>query len=179
MTEEELLPIIDIRHSIGDPITTDFIFLKEPEETTEIKTEEDDEEVIEKPNLFPESPLQNVAYTTGNGEYKYWDGIEWRNYLLKFSDNYIKMLSSHMGRFNASIRLINNLIAQIDPTDYITSGNAGGQSVSFLSLSEILQYYQTLKETLLEEQAAEEGTNSGLMLKTKRRAVGGVIESDE
>ena len=157
MSKDKLLAVFEIRRSIGDPITNDFILVDE----------------------IPETAQQNTAYTTGNGEYKYWDGVEWRVYNLKFSDQYIKMLSGQMGRINASIRLINNLIAQIDPNDYITSGNAGEQSVSFLSLSEILHYYQTLKEVLLEEQAAEAGFNSGRMFRTKKRFIGGVLESED
>ena len=148
--------IFAIRRSIGDPVTSDLIFVDE----------------------LPETAQENIAYSTGNGEYKYFDRVQWRNYTLKFSDTYILSLSKR-GRISASLQLINNLIARIDPTDYITSGNAGGQSMSFLSLSEVLLYYETLRNTLLEEQAAESGTNSGLMLSTKRRAVGGVLESYE
>ena len=147
--------IFEVRRSIGDPVTSDFVLV----------------------DKLPETALQNTAYTTGNGEYKYFDGAEWRVYTLKFSDDYIHLLAEKNGRIGASLKLINNLIAQIDPTNYLTSGNAGGQSVSFLSLQEVLNYYSFLRDQLLEEQAAEAGTNSGLMLKTKRRPVGGVLES--
>ena len=156
MTEIELIKIFEIRRSIGDPVTSDFIIVES----------------------FPESALENVAYTTGNGEYKYFDKIEWRIYRLKFSDIYVKTLSDNLGRIGASLRLINNLIAQINPLDYITSGNAGGQSVSFLSLQDVLNYYNFLRDRLLEEQASKNGRNSGVMMETRRRPVGGVLESE-
>jgi len=154
--ECQLQEIFEIRRSIGDPVTSDFVFVQ----------------------VLPVTALENIAYTTGNGEYKYFDGVEWRNYRLKFSDQYIKMLACHMGRIGASLKLVNNLIAQIDPQSYITSGNAGGQSVSFSSLQEVLSYYETLRHILEEEAAAANGMNSGRFLKTKRRPVGGVLETN-
>ena len=164
MIETWLQDIIEVRRSIGDPVTSDFIF-------------------VEKlPSFIPEEPpdiLINTAYTTGNGEYWFFDQIEWRKYTLKFGGAYVKLLVDKHGRLGASIKLVDNLIAQIDPTDYLTSGNAGGQSVSFPSLQDVLNYYDALRKQLLEEESAEAGVNSGLMLKTKKRYVGGVLEDYE
>jgi hypothetical protein len=155
-TQEWLQKIFEVRRSIGDPSTSDFIYVKK----------------------LPETALQNTAYTTGNGEYFFYDVIEWRKFDTKVSDACIGILINQHGRLRASIRLIDVLIAQIDPTRYITSGNAGGQSISRLSLQEVLNYYETLRNQLLEEEAAEAGMNSGLMLKTKKRPVGGVLEDE-
>jgi len=149
--------IIQVRRSIGDPVTGDFAYVEE----------------------LPETAPQNTAYTKGDGEYWFHDGVEWRKYSLKFGDPYIKLLAGKYGRIGAAVKLIDNLIAQIDPTDYINSGNAGGQSMSFPSLQEVMNYYTTLRGILLEEQAEEAGMNSGLMLQTKKRPVGGVIEGYE
>jgi len=149
--------IFTVRRSIGDPNSSDLVFAEE----------------------LPETATPNTAYTTGDGEYFYFDVLEWRRYTLKTSDAYIGLLLKQQGRIRASIQLVDYLIAQIDPADYITSGNAGGQSVSFLSLQEIIMYYNVLRDHLLEEEAAEAGMNSGLMLATKRRPVGGVLEEDE
>jgi len=149
--------VIQIRRSIGDPVTCEFFFVDE----------------------LPESAVRHTAWTTGNGEYWFHDSIEWRKYSLKFGDPYIKLLAGKYGRLGAAIKLIDNLIAQIDPTDYINSGNAGGQSMSFPSLQEVMNYYTTLRDRLLDEYAAEQGTNSGLMLATKKRPVGGVLEDYE
>jgi hypothetical protein len=153
MTDE----IIQIRRSIGDPVTSDFILVDE----------------------LPTEAQQNIAYTIGDGLYSYFDGVEWRFYTLKFSDNYIGQLIKQRGRYRAAVRLIDNLIARIDPADYITSGNAGGQSVSFLSLGEIITFYNALRDRLLAEEAEEAGTNSGLMLQTVKRPVGGVTEFND
>jgi hypothetical protein len=149
--------VFEVRRSIGDPVTADFIFVNE----------------------LPQEAPQNNAYTTGDGEYKFFDGVEWRLYTLKFSDGYIQGLVEGFGRIRASIKLIDNLMARIDPADYLTSGNAGGQSVSFPSLGEIMAYYGALRVRLLEEEAAAAGMNSGLMVRTKRRPVGGVLETDD
>jgi len=152
--------VFQIRRNIGDPVASDFIYMEEE-------------------SLESVDAQKNTAYTTGNGWYGFYDGVEWRQYNLKFSDTYIQLLARKHGRLGASIKLIDNLIAQIDPTDYITSGNSGGQSMSFPTLQEVLDYYTALRDILLEEEAKEAGMNSGLMLKTKRRPVGGVIEDYE
>jgi len=149
--------VFQIRRSIGDPVTGDFAYTDE----------------------LPETAPQNTAHTAGNGEYRFYDGAEWRKYNLKFGDAYIRLLAGKHGRIGASIKLIDSLIARIDPTDYITSGNSGGQSMSFPSLGEVTAYYTALRDMLREEEAAELGMNSGLMLETKRRPVGGVIEDYE
>jgi hypothetical protein len=149
--------VIQIRRSIGDPVTGDFVYVDE----------------------LPETAPQNTAYTTGSGEYRFHDGVEWRLYSLKCGDAYIRLLAGKHGRIGAAVKLIDTLIAQIDPADYLTGGNAGGQSMSFPSLQEVLDYYTTLRGILLEEEAAEAGMNSGLMLKTKKRPVGGAIEGYE
>jgi len=148
--------VFQVRRSIGNPVAGDFTLVAE----------------------LPETGLLNTAYTTGNGEYWFYDQ-EWQKYPLKFGDAFIKLLVKQHGRIKASIKLIDNLIAQLDPLDYINSGNAGGQSMSFPSLNEVLEYYNALRNHLLEEEAAEAGMNSGLMLQTKRRAVGGVLEDYE
>jgi len=149
--------VIQVRRSIGDPVTGDFVYVDE----------------------LPETAPQNTAYTKGDGEYWFYDGVEWRKYSLKCGDAYIRLLVGKHGRIGAAIKLIDTMIAQIDPTDYITSGNAGGQSMSFPSLQEVMNYYTALRDILLDEQAEEAGMNSGLMLQTKKRSVGGVIEGYE
>ena len=151
--------VIQIRRSIGDPVTCDFVYVDELISSSEA--------------------LKNVAYTKGDGEYWFYDSVEWRIYSLKCADAYIRLLAGKHGRIGAAVKLIDIMIAQIDPTDYLTSSNAGGQSMSFPSLQEVMNYYTTLRDILLEEQAEEAGMNSGLMLQTKKRPVGGVIEGYE
>jgi hypothetical protein len=148
-----LQQILLVRRSIGDPVTLDFICVA----------------------VLPEDGPGKTAFTTGDGVYWYYDG-SWKQYGLKFSDPYIRELVEEQGRLRAAMTLINNLIARIDPSDYITSGNAGGQSVSFPSLSDMLAYYNGLRDALMKEEAASNRMDSGLMLRTKRRPVGGVME---
>jgi hypothetical protein len=155
-TPDSLKEILELRRRIGDPITADFVCT----------------------DVLPATALENISYTTGDGEYKFFDGVEWRAYTLKFSDGYIQGLVEGMGRLKAAIKLIDNLIARIDPMDYITSGNAGGQSVSFPSLGEVMAYYNALRDRLIEEEKAAAGVNSGLMVHTVRRPVGGVLEDE-
>ena len=148
--------IIQVRRSIGDPVTSDFIVVEE----------------------LPATPFQNTAYTTGDGTYRHYDGTDWQYYTLKFSDSYIGQLVRDRGQLRAAIRLIDNLIARIDPSDYLTSGNAGGQSVGFPSLSEVMDYYNGLRDKLLLQEAEDAGMDSGLMLETQRSPVAGVLEGN-
>jgi hypothetical protein len=152
-----LRDVIRVRGSIGDPVTADFIFV----------------------DTLPAVMQPLTACTTGDGQYWFYRGGHWKPYALTFSDNYIRQMIEERGPLKAALRLIDNLIARIDPADYITSGNAGGQSVSFLTLAEVLDFYHRLRDLLLKEDAEEAGMNSGLMLKTKRRPVGGVLEEAE
>jgi hypothetical protein len=152
-----LKEIFETRRGIGDPVTADFVFI----------------------DKLPKTAPPNTAHTAGNGVYKFYNGVEWREYGLKFSDGYVRGLLEGLGRVKAAVKLVDNLIARIDPADYLTSGNAGGQSVSFPSLRDVLDYYNALRDRLLEEEAAAAGMNSGRMLQTKRRPVGGVLEGDD
>jgi len=160
MIPDWLKEIFEVRRSIGDPVTADFVF-------------------VDFIDTLPDTAPLNTAYTDGNGEYSFYDGVNWQRYKLKFSDGYIRGLVEGLGRLKATIKLVDNLIAKIDPTDYLLSGNAGGQSVSFPSLSDVLTYYNALRDRLIEEEKAASGMNSGLMLHTKKRPVGGVLEEDE
>ena len=150
----QLQQIIEVRRRIGDPVTADFVIVA----------------------ALPETALPKTAHTTGDGQYRHYDGVEWRRYTLKFSDAYIGLLVGEQGVLNTAIRLVDDMIARLDPADYLTAGNAGGQSLSFPTLAEAAEFYRALRARLQEEAAAEAGMNSGLMLKTRRRPVGGVLE---
>ena len=148
--------VIDVRRNIGDPIASDFIVVDD----------------------LPLEPFKGIAYTTGDGIYSYFNGLKWQQFDIKFTDNYIERLISERGKLRASIRLIDNLIALINPDDYIAAGNTGGQSMSFSSLAEVVNYYEGLRRYLLDEEAALAGADSGRMLKTVRKPVGGVLEDE-
>jgi hypothetical protein len=65
-------------------------------------------------------------------------------------------------------------LARVHPDDYITAGNAGGQSVSFPALESLIAFYRALKKDLLEEEARQTGADTGRLFQVERPAVGGV-----
>jgi hypothetical protein len=68
---------------------------------------------------------------------------------------------------------VNALIARINPLDYITSGNAGGQTVSFPSLADVLAFFNAKKEAV-----GKIANLSGIMQQARRHPVpvGGVYD---
>jgi hypothetical protein len=153
--------VIRIRRMIGDPVTRDYLFCAS----------------------LPETGLCKTAYVlvgdAYNGQYNYYECGEWHTYCTKFSDDWIKTLcGEYKSRVKAALRLINELIAKIDPSDYILSSNAGGQSVSFPDLTSVFDYYERLKKALMEQDAMDGGMNSGLMIRARRSGVGGVWEEN-
>ena len=153
--------IIRVRRSIADPIAADFLLTLS----------------------LPAAGAPTTAYAlygdSYNGKYYYYSAGGWKEYALKFSDDYIRQRVAESGRLNAAIGLITDLIARLDPTDYITGGNAGGQSVSFPSLESVLAFYKGLKDALLAEDARQHRMNSGAYFRAKRRPVGGVLDYAE
>jgi hypothetical protein len=145
-----LQQVIHVRRNVGDPITLDFLYI----------------------DSLPDSGMEKTAYTTGNGSYWYYAGT-WKKYGLQFSDAYIRQLVEARDKWSASLILIDNLIAQINPADYITSGSAGGQSVSFPSLADMLAYYKARKEAIQNMQRVTVNTNGGGSYRCRPRAVGG------
>jgi hypothetical protein len=150
-----LLNVILVRRATGDPVVNDFVLV----------------------TALPSAGIHGTAYilydTAYNGAYNYWDGANWKQFSLKFADAYIQVLLEKSDRLNVSLTLIDNLIARIDPADYITSGNAGGQSVSFPGLADILAYYSGLKAALVDEARALTGKTGGGHFKMRPRLVGG------
>jgi hypothetical protein len=151
--------VLWVRRAIGDPITTDIVGY----------------------DVLPATGTPGVAYLlTGDGYdgvYHYYALGQWQAYNLRFSDVYIKRRVELVGRLQAAIGLINELIARIDPVNYITGGNAGGQSMTFQTLTEVLGYYNGLKAVLLEQEARETGLGNSGFFRVKRRPVGGVLEA--
>jgi hypothetical protein len=150
-----LVPVLRVRGMIYDPQAKDIIYVES----------------------LPFSPPAGVAFTTGNGAYKAKPGEGWVSLDTKFTDGGIEdAIALAKEPVRAACLLIDRLIARIQPNDYITSGNAGGQSVGFPSLTDMLAFYRGLKEDLKAEAAAIAGTNTGRMLTVSRPAVGGVWE---
>jgi hypothetical protein len=126
---------------------------------------------------LPLYPPDGVAFTLGDGTYRVWCDEAWVSLPTKFTDAGIEDIVALAGDpLRAACMLIDRLVARIQPDDYITSGNAGGQSVSFPSLADMLAFYRGLKADLLAEAAVLEGNDTGRFMKFDRPAVGGVYE---
>lgn len=126
---------------------------------------------------LPDSAPPCISFTTGDGVYFTMVNGEWKKLPLKFTDSYIvEELKLTRSVWTAAIALIDRLIARIDPDDYIVSGNAGGQSISFPSLGDMIEFYRALRERFVESESEEMRMNSGLYLSVKRNGVGGVWE---
>jgi hypothetical protein len=148
-----LVPILRVREMIYDPRAKDLVYVEQ----------------------LPSYPPPGVAFTRGDGEYRVRPGGTWAVLDTKFTDAGIEDMIAVAGDpVRAACLLIDRIIARVQPDDYITSGNAGGQSVSFPSLADLLAFYRGLKADLLAEAAALAGTDTGLLFSVERPAVGGV-----
>jgi hypothetical protein len=148
-----LIPVLRLREMIYDPLAKDIVYVEQ----------------------LPSYPPPGVAFTLGDGEYRVRPGDTWTILDTKFTDAGLEDVLTMTGDpVRAACLLIDRLVARIQPDDYITSGNAGGQSVSFPSLADMLAFYRGLKANLLAEAAALAGTDTGRMITVARPAVGGV-----
>ena len=154
-----LIQVLRVRGMIYDPLVNDIFFVE----------------------TLPDNPPDGMAFTRGDGNYLQKQSGEWERLPIKFTDAGIEDMIAIAGDdpIAGAALLIDRLIARIQPEDYLTSGNAGGQSLSFPTLAELLAFYKGLKDSLKEEAAALAHADSGLMLRTRKRFVGGVMEEDE
>lgn len=150
-----LVPVLRLREMIYDPQAKDIVYVEQ----------------------LPSYPLPGIAFTLGDGLYRVRPGDAWITLDTKFTDAGIEDALAMAGEpVRAACLLIDRLVARIQPEDYITSGNAGGQSVSFPSLADMLAFYRGLKADLLAEAAALKGLDTGRFFTVERPAVGGVWE---
>jgi hypothetical protein len=153
-----LVSVLRIRAMIYDPRAKDIVYV----------------------DRLPASSIPGVAFTLGDGMYQARPVDTWITLDTKFTDSGIEDAMALTGNpFRAACLLIDRLIARIQPDDYITGGNAGGQSVSFPSLADMLAFYRGLKESLLKEASWASGMGSGGFFRTKKRPVGGVLETED
>jgi hypothetical protein len=153
-----LVPVLRVRGMIYDPQAKDIVYVER----------------------LPYHPPAGVAFTLGGGIYQERRGGAWIALDTKFTDAGIgDAIAIEGDPFGAACLLIDRLVMRVQPDDYITSGNAGGQSVGFPSLADMLAFYRGLKESLLKEAARMSGLGSGGFFRTKRRPVGGVLETDD
>jgi hypothetical protein len=150
-----LIPILRLREMIYDPQAKDIVYVDQ----------------------LPSYPPPGVAFTLGDSVYRVRPGDTWIILDTKFTDAGIEDTIAMAGDpVRAACLLIDRLVARIQPDNYIMSGNAGGQSVSFPTLADLLAFYRGLKADLLAEAAAIAGTDTGRLFSVERPAVGGVWE---
>jgi hypothetical protein len=122
---EWLAEVLKVRFIIGDPICTSLIYA----------------------DVLPESALEGQVYTSGDGVYYKRENGAWVTCRLTLDDRAIDAFRGGSTWQQAS-RAIDLLLIRINPLDYITSGNAGGQSVSFPSLADVLAFFNARKAAI-------------------------------
>jgi hypothetical protein len=130
---------------------------------------------------LPNMPPAGVAFTTGDGNYMIKADGEWIALPTKFTDAGIEDVFTLAGGspVAAASLLIDRLIARIQPDDYLTSANAGGQTMSFPSLADMTAFYRGLKKDLQDEAAMINNTDAGRFFRVRRPPVGGVREDGD
>jgi hypothetical protein len=150
-----LVRVVQTRWYLGDPPTTQFIY-----STTQ-----------------PDTATDGMVWTNGDGNYYHRTGTTWIKCKLQFGDGYIRVFTdAGMPPLNVAVNNIDQLIMRIDPTDYITSGNAGGQSVSFPSLAEVTAFFTAKKKALQDMILEQAGLGGVTFVRACRPAVGGSYE---
>jgi hypothetical protein len=143
--------ILQIRQLIGDPIASSINYA----------------------DPLPSDALNGAVYTTGNGVYQAWRYGAWKAVKLQIDDVKIEEVDTSANIYVSALAAVDALIARINPLDYITSGNAGAQSVSFPTIESVYASFN-LKKAQIEKMAIQ----SGYVLQARRHPVpvGGVYD---
>jgi hypothetical protein len=153
MTETEFVEIRKVRMILRDPIgVNDLIYA----------------------DSFPDKPdTQAGYYISGLGNYQKYNERKnvWERLVTKLSDVYITETLREKGFQQSVMQLIDFIIMGLQSG--AISFSAGAERVSGPSLSELLELYREQKKILLEQV----GLNVGRTMRTRRPAVGGVLET--
>jgi hypothetical protein len=142
-----------LRMLVGDPLASEIVFVE----------------------TLPQAGYDSgEAWTTGGGIYFKWDCGAWQRQKLFLSDVFIRDKTRNQTEYSAGIFLLDTILARINPLDYVLSRNAGGQSLSFPTLSEIRDFFAARKAAL---QAQAETTGKGVCFYKRPIPVGDVYES--
>jgi hypothetical protein len=133
---EWLAEVLRVRFVIGDPAGSPLIFAA----------------------ALPAAPIEGMVCTAGNGVYRRWRDGAWETCPITLDDQAINGFrgGTVWERAKQAIAL---LLIRINPLDYITSGNAGGQSVSFPSLESVAAFFKTRQEAIDAQIIASGGAN--------------------
>lgn len=123
---------------------------------------------------LPPTGEGGAAYYCG-GRYYRWNGLleAWEGMTVKVSDAYIRQMVITHGSRGILFLL-----------DYLTAGlhtgavsfTSGAESVHLPGVKDLLDFYQTLRRTREAELARRERANTGRIIRSRRRPVGGVVE---
>ncbi|MCL2093024.1 MAG: hypothetical protein FWH12_02410 [Treponema sp.] len=152
MTEAEFAEVRKIRMMLRDPIEVNDIIYA---------------------NSLPVEPDAQVAYYVDSlGVYQKFNhrrGV-WELLILRLSDAYIKETVAEKGVQRGAIALIDFIIMGLQSG--AVSFSAGAESVTRASLADEIALLKEKKAILMEET----GAGTGRTLRTRRSAIGGVME---
>lgn len=133
--------------------------------------------IIEAEAELPASGAGQTLYTIkDSGVYQYWKTSAWKTAKLNISDEQIGLLVDLYGVDKACIHVVQNIMNALGMEMRVVKQDDGVESIQYNTLKEVYDYYKGIKESLKEEVAETEGTNTGRSFRTCSRPVGGVWE---
>jgi hypothetical protein len=136
--------------------------------------------IVEVANVsaLPETPIaQTLYYVTDIKEYQLYEDGEWERQDIVVSNERIGTLYDLYSDANkASAKLVNDLIVyygQLAALAYKSTSN-GSETFDKQTLSDILAFYRSLRDSFKEESAEESGSSTGYYAVTKKPNIGGM-----
>jgi hypothetical protein len=115
-----LADVLRVRLIIGDPICGAVIYARP----------------------LPDAAPEGSCATGGDGLYYVMRDGEWQEITLQFQDGILRERVEKNGNvLKAAYESIKLLLIRINPLDYITGANAGGQSVSFPGVADVISFF--------------------------------------
>lgn len=97
--------------------------------------------IIYAPSL-PDTAPSGTCATNGDGLYFIMRDGEWQEITLQFQDGILRERVEKTGNvLKTAYEIIKLLLIRINPLDYVTSANAGAQSVSFPSVADVISFF--------------------------------------
>lgn len=130
---------------------------------------------IEEAVTIPTEPAYQKAVRVA-GTYYVYNGTEWARVNLLISDEILNNLIEAKGENGAVIAAIPQIIAGLLDEMRIVRMQSGAESNEFLSLSDALAFYKSLRNLYKEDDDVEQGANTGRMFRVRKPTIGGVCE---
>lgn len=133
--------------------------------------------ILEVETTLPASGADQTLYTIADsGVYQYWKTSAWKTVKLNISDEQIGLYVDLYGVDKACIRVVQSIINALGQELRIVQQNDGVESIQYVNLTTISNYYKDIKDSLKEDIAVDAGTNTGRSFHTCSRPVGGIWE---